>query len=192
VIALIENITLSKADKILKRIEKLSENHFLPIIGSAKGTVLTNTIREYTPKRILEVGTLIGYSAILMGKDLPADAEIISIEIHRDEAELAEKNIKNAEVPPTIKILVGDAKKVIPEVKGLFDMVFIDAEKDEYFQYLQLAENKLRPGSVVVADNAGIFADQMEDFLDYVRSSGKYRSRYIPFGGDGVEVSIKL
>lgn len=191
-IALLENMTLSKADQILHHIEKLSETHFLPIIGSAKGTVLTSTIREFKPKRVLEVGTLIGYSAILMGKDLPADAEIISIEIHGDEAELAEKNIKKAAIPPKVSVLVGDAKQVIPALSGFFDMMFVDAEKDEYLQYLKLAEDKLRSGSVVVADNAGIFADHMKDFLDYVRSSGKYRSRYFPFGGDGVEVSVKL
>ena len=182
----------SKADPILRRIEALSQKHFLPIIGPEKGAVLTDTIREIKPKRILEVGTLIGYSAILMGKDLPADAEIISIEIHRDEAELAEENVKRAQIPPKIQVLVGDAKEVIPTLKGVFDVVFLDAEKSEYLTYLRLVEPKLHVGSVVVADNAGIFADEMSDYLAYVRSSGKYQSSYKSFGDDGVEVSVKL
>lgn len=75
---------------------------------------------------------------------------------------------------------------------GPFDFAFIDAEKSEYFQYLSLAEDKLRKGAVVVADNAGIFADQMRDYLDYVRNSGKYQSRYVQVGGDGLEISVKL
>jgi predicted O-methyltransferase YrrM len=71
-------------------------------------------------------------------------------------------------------------------------MVFIDADKTEYLDYLRLAEDKLHKGSVVVADNAGIFADQMKDYVDYVRSSGRYSSEYVPVGEDGLEVSVKL
>ena len=77
-------------------------------------------------------------------------------------------------------------------MQGPFDFVFIDAEKDEYFQYLKLAEDKLKRDTIVFADNAGIFADEMKDFLDYVRNSGKYKSRYIQVGGDGVEISVKI
>lgn len=187
-----QNASSAEAERILSQIEALSEKHFLPIIGPAKGAVLTEAIRKFKPKRVLEVGTLIGYSAILMGKDLASDAELITIEIHRDEAELAEKNISQAAIPPKVQVLVGDAREIIPKLPGSFDMVFLDAEKNEYLQYLLLVENKLHMGSVVVADNAGIFADQMSDYLGYVRSSGRYKSRYLPFGGDGVEVSVKL
>ena len=81
---------------------------------------------------------------------------------------------------------------MIPTLEGQFDFAFIDAEKNEYFQYLKLVEDKMQKGAVVFADNAGIFADQMGDYLDYVRNSGKYRSRYIQVGEDGVEISIKL
>ena len=75
---------------------------------------------------------------------------------------------------------------------GQFDFAFIDAEKSEYFQYLTLAEDKLRKGAVIFADNALIFADQMSDYLDYVRNSGKYQSHFIQVGEDGVEISVKL
>lgn len=82
--------------------------------------------------------------------------------------------------------------QVIPTLKETFDFVFIDAEKSEYFKYLKLAEGKLQKGAVVFADNAGFFAEQMGDYLDYVRNSGKYKSRYIKVGEDGVEISVKL
>ncbi len=183
---------VSSADEVLRLIEKASEKNFLPIIGPNKGKFLAEEVRKAKPRHVLEVGTLIGYSAILMGKELDAKAEIVTIEIHRDEAELAGKNIVRANIPPKIKIITGDALQVIPTLKGPFDFAFIDAEKSEYFQYLKLSEDKLKKGAVVFADNAGVFADQMGDYLDYVRKSGKYESRYTQVGGDGVEISVKL
>jgi predicted O-methyltransferase YrrM len=184
--------SMSCADEVLLLIEKISEKNFLPIIGPHKGKILLGEIRKLNPQRLLEVGTLIGYSAILMGKELEDKAEIVTIEIHQDEAELAGKNIVRANIPAKVKIIVGDALQVIPTLMGQFDFAFIDAEKSEYFQYLKLAENKLHKGTVVFADNAGIFADQMGDYLDYVRNSGKYKSRYKQVGDDGVEISVKL
>ncbi len=177
---------------VLKEIEAMTEKEFLPIIGPDKGQVLIKVIHKTRPKRILEIGTFIGYSAILMAKELDADARITTIEIHAGEAKLARENIEKAGVRPKVDVIVGDAIKVIPTLTGKFDMVFIDAAKEEYYDYLKLVEKKLHKGSVIVADNAGIFADQMKEYLDYVRSSGKYTSEYMPFGEDGVEVSVKL
>ncbi len=105
---------------------------------------------------------------------------------------MAEQNIARANIPPKVTIITGDTLKVIPTLQGMFDFAFIDAEKTEYFQYLKLAEGKLQKGSVILADNAGAFADQMTDYLDYVRNSDKYRSRYVKVGNDGVEISVKL
>jgi predicted O-methyltransferase YrrM len=185
-------MVLSKANRVLKEIENMTARRFLPIVGPDKGRVLARVINDIAPKRVLEVGTLIGYSAILMAKELESDAHLITIEIHADEAETARENIKRAQVRPKIDVIAGDAVKVIPKLAGKFDMVFIDAEKTEYLDYLRLVEGKLHRGSVVVADNAGVFADQMKDYLTYVRSSGKYRSEYVSFGEDGVEVSVRL
>jgi len=183
---------LNKADDVLRGIEKLTEKEFLPIIGPRKGKVLLKVIHDVKPKRILEVGTLTGYSTVLMGKELDSDAHLITIEIHADEAKIAQENIRRASIPAKVDVIVGDAIKVIPKLKGSFDLVFIDAEKTEYIDYLRLVEDKLRKGSVVVADNANISSSRMRDYLDYVRNSGKYQSRYVPVGGDGVEISVKL
>jgi len=180
------------AEEVLREIEKMTEKEFLPIVGPRKGQVLAEFIHKIKPKRVLEIGTLIGYSAILMAKELEGEAHLTTIEIHADEAEKARENIKRAEVRATIDVIVGDAIKVVPKLKDEFDMVFIDAEKSEYIDYLRLVEDKLHKGSVIVADNAGIFAHEMRDYLDYVRNSGKYRSRYLPVGEDGLEVSVKL
>jgi len=180
------------ADKVLREIEKAAKKEFLPIVGPRRGQVLVETIHKIKPKHILEVGTLIGYSTILMAKELESEAHLITIEIHADNAKKARENIGRAELRPTIDVIMGDAIKVIPKLRDKFDMVVIDAEKSEYIDYLRLVEDKLHKGSVIVADNAGIFADEMKDYLDYVRNSGKYSSEYLPFDGDGVEVSVRL
>jgi predicted O-methyltransferase YrrM len=183
---------LNKAEVILREIEKRANSEFLPIVGPEKGQVIAETIRKAKPKRVLEVGTLIGYSAILMGKELDSDAQIITIEIHADETKTAEENILKADIPAEVEVITGNAIQVIPELTGCFDFVFIDAEKTEYLDYLRLAEDKLCKGAVIVADNAGIFANQMTDYLNYVRASGKYSSRYLPVGVDGLEITVKL
>jgi len=185
-------INLNKADKILKVIEKLANKKSLPIVGTEKGRVLVDILRDIKPKRVLEIGALIGYSAILMGKELDNDANIITIEIDARQAKIAEHNIKIARLKPKIEILVGNALKIIPKLKGEFDLVFIDAAKREYKKYLELIEDKLHKGSVLVADNAGSFAESMKDYLNYVRSSKKYISKFVSVGNDGLEITTKV
>jgi len=161
-------------------------------MGPERGRILADLVRKAKPKRILEIGTLVGYSAILMGKELDSDAEIVTIEIDQNEAETAERNIRDAEIRPSVRVLVGEASEVLRQLDGTFDFVFLDEAKWEYFGHLKLIENKLHRGSVVVADNAGAYAYSMRDYLDYVRDSGRYDSRLIRAGRDGLEVSTKL
>ncbi|MEM1552569.1 MAG: class I SAM-dependent methyltransferase [Candidatus Bathyarchaeia archaeon] len=182
-------MALSKAEKVLRKIEYEARRGLLPhpIVGS-RGKILVEVIREIKPKRVLEIGTLVGYSAILMGKELSSDAHLITIEKDANSAKIARENIRKAEIPPTVEVIVGDALEIIPKLEGMFDLVFIDAEKSEYLNYLQLIENKLHKGSVVIVDNA----EHAPNYLDYVRHSGKYASKYIPAGAGGVEVSVKV
>jgi predicted O-methyltransferase YrrM len=183
---------LSNADQVLKEIEEKAETDFLPIVGPERGKILAEEVRKADPKRVLEVGTLIGYSAILMGKEMGKRARIITIENHADEAKAAEENIRRADIAPKVQVFTGDAVQIIPELRENFDFVFLDADKTQYLSYLQLAEDKLKKGTVIVADNAGMFARQMQDYLDYVRNSGKFTSRFVQVGDDGLEVSVKL
>jgi len=175
---------------VLKGIEAIAKKEFLPIIGRDRGQVLIKVIHKTRPRRILEIGTLVGYSTIMMAKELDANACLTTIETHASKAKLARENIEKADVRPRIEVIVGDAVRVIPKLIGKFDMVFIDAAKEEYFDYLKLVEKKFHKGSVIVADNVGIFADQTKKYLDYVRFSGNYTSKYMPFGEDGIEVSV--
>jgi predicted O-methyltransferase YrrM len=183
---------VSKAEEVLRAIERSAWRRYFPIIGSEKGKILIDIIRKIKPKRILEVGTLVGYSTIMMAKELESDAEIITLEIDEDEAELAKENIRKAQVKPSIRVLVGDALDNIPKLDGIFDMVFIDADKSEYLDYLRLIEDNLHTGSVVIADNSNISTPTMRKYLDYVRNSGKYRSQFIQVNWGKMEVSVKL
>lgn len=185
-------MAVGEADRVLRRIEKSVYRRYLPIIGPKRGRILSEIVRRFKPLRILEVGTLVGYSSILMGKELGEDSEIITIEFDEDEAEQARENIIEAELRSRVEVLVGDALKIIPELDGDFDLVFLDAAKHQYLRYLQMVEGKLRKGSVVVADNAGFMSYSMREYLDYVRKSGKYDSDFIRCDGDGIELSIKL
>lgn len=178
-------------DKVLKEIEAATDEGFLPIIGPVKGKALIQTVEKEKPERILEVGTLFGYSAIMMASALPYEKapEIVTIEIDKDNARVARQNIKQAGFEDKIKVKVGDAKKVIPKLKGKFDMLFLDAIKEDYLTYLKKAESKLSEDAVVVADNVKVFKHALEEYLDYVRDSGKYKSKTYDFDFDAVEVS---
>ena len=182
----------SKADQLLNEIADIAVVEVLPIIGPARGKVLSEEVKKAKPKRILEVGTFIGYSTVLMGRELEKDSQIVTIEEHSTEAEVAKGNIAQSEIAVGVQVINGDAIDMIPTLTGSFDFVFLDAAKEEYYQYLQLIEGKLKKCAIIVADNAGKFAAEMKDYLEYVRTSNKYQSRYIGISDDNIEISIKL
>jgi predicted O-methyltransferase YrrM len=147
----------------------------------------------------LEVGALYGYSAILMAKNSPPGVEIISVEKSPEHVRIAMKNIKRANMEEKIKMVEGDGTSELRKLSGTFDLVFLDAEKTEYLAYLKAIEKNLHKGSVIVADNVGIFKDQMQDYLEYVRSKGPYKSQTVEtlleFSDttkDAMEISEKL
>ncbi|MDD5082608.1 MAG: class I SAM-dependent methyltransferase [Dehalococcoidales bacterium] len=180
------------ADAVLKEIEELAETRFLPIIGPVKGEYLVDTVTRFRVCRVLEVGTLIGYSAILIAKNLPDGGKVSTIEVNPGSLATAEANIRKAGLAEKVTLYAGNAIEVIPKIPGRFDMALLDATKREYLDYLRLAEPKLKKGGVVFADNVKVFASEMTDYLEYVRNSNRYRSRFIDVGYDGVEISVKI
>jgi predicted O-methyltransferase YrrM len=191
-----------KPEEVLESIEKVAPGQGWPIIGPERGAILDELVLEHKPSTILEVGTLVGYSAIRMGRHLKKGQKITCVELRDDMGRTARSNFDKAGLSDRIEVIVGDAKKVLPSVKGKFDMVFLDAEKVEYLTYLKSVERTLHKGSVVVADNVRSHAAEVADYLEYVRNSGRYESSYkdYPIGynvatanqGDAVEVSVKL
>lgn len=108
-------------------------------------------------KKILEVGTLAGYSTIWMAKALPEDGRLISLEIDTHHAEVARKNIDRAGLSSKVEIRVGKAIDLLPKLvednAGPFDMIFIDADKPPYTEYFEWALKLSRPGTLIIADN---------------------------------------
>jgi predicted O-methyltransferase YrrM len=167
------------ADAVMREIEEIGKKSFIPSIGPVKGKILAEVVRKLKPRKILEVGSLYGYSAILITKNSPANAEITTVEKNPEHARVTEQNVERAELENQIKVIKGDAMEILPKLPGPFDLVFLDAEKTQYLDYLKAVEDKLHQGSVVVADNVGVFQDQMQNYLHYVRNTGRYRSRTV-------------
>lgn len=179
-------MTKSKDDQIpniLRELEQLAKKEHLPSIGPIKGKIISEIIQKYKPTTILEIGTLHGYSAILMTAlllDYYHDAKLITIEIEKNLADIARKNIGKAGLAHKIEVVCGNALDVIPTLTAYkFDLIFLDAVKSEYLQYLKLIEvNELmKKGSVVIADNVLLYENEMKDYLEYVRNSGRYESQ---------------
>ncbi|MDR2699857.1 MAG: class I SAM-dependent methyltransferase [Nitrososphaerota archaeon] len=183
---------ISKAEQLLNEIANIALVEFLPIVGPTRGKILAEEVKKAKPKNVLEIGTFMGYSTILIGRELEKTAKFITIEEHTTETEVAKDNITQADITVNVQIINGDAIEIIPTLNDLFDFVFLDASKEEYLQYLKLVENKLTKGAVIVADNVGKFAAETKDYVDHIHTSGKYNSRYIGVGDDGLEISIKL
>jgi predicted O-methyltransferase YrrM len=165
---------------LLRDLEQIAKSEHLPTIGPIKGKIISDIIKRYQPTKILEIGTLHGYSAILMMDLLFDDGKLITIEIDKNLADIARKNIAKAGLSNKIDVINGNALEVIPTLTGYkFDLIFLDAAKSEYLQYLRLLEEKhlMQKDSVVVADNVILFENEMKDYLEYVRSSDRYKSQ---------------
>ncbi|HJU60292.1 MAG TPA: CmcI family methyltransferase [Nitrososphaeraceae archaeon] len=209
------NIKRKKIVDVLSEMEEIARKDYLPSIGPIKGKIIGDIIKKYKPKRILEIGTLHGYSAILMANFLLSVNDnnnttkfiVVCLEIDKKLANIAKKNIEKAGLSDKIKVINGDALEIIPKLNNnqyRFDLVFIDAVKNQYLEYLKLIEendlmNKEETAAVVViADNVLIYENEMRDYLDYVRNSGQYNSyttettlEFTKNVKDALEVSIR-
>lgn len=164
----------------------------LPVIGRSKGALLRRLLARHRPRRALEIGSLFGYSAILIASALPPRGRLLCIEQNPYLARLVQRNVEEAGLRRKVRVITGDAVRLIPLLPGRFDFVLIDAAKDEYLDYLRQLEPRLAPGAVVVADNTGVFRRDLKPYLDYVReASGRWASREYLVGDDAVEVSIR-
>lgn len=139
------------------------------ISGHLQGRVLAMIARMIKPKRILEIGTFTGYSAICMAEGLDQQGEIITIDKNHELKELVEQYFRDAEIDTKVAYIIGDAKKELPRLKGLFDLVYLDADKENYNDYFDLIIDKVSPGGYILADNVlwyGKVLDSYSDKLD--------------------------
>jgi len=139
-------------DPLLAEMEAYAAEHRHPIADREVAQLMRVLLTVKQPGRILEVGTNIGYSVVVMGQVCPG-AVIETIEIDRETLDVANEFVARGDVAATIIFHHGAALDVIPRVEGPFDFVFIDCVKTEYTSYLDLLLPKIAPGGVIVCDN---------------------------------------
>lgn len=146
-------------DAVLKDTIKSMEEADIPAISISanQGKFLQLLARLNNAKRILELGTLGGYSTIWLGRALPADGYLLTLELEQSHADVAQRNINKAGLNQIVQIRVGKALEQLPLIvaEGIepFDMIFIDADKQPYTEYFEWALKLSRPGTLIIADN---------------------------------------
>ncbi len=121
--------------------------------GHLQGRVLSMFSKMLQPSRILEIGTYTGYSALCLAEGLTQDGKLYTIDINEELEPIVQKYLKASPLGSKIISLTGDAMQLIPPMTDTFDLVFIDADKENYSNYFDLAFPKLRQGGVIIADN---------------------------------------
>ncbi len=200
---------MDKIDELLKEMERYAREFEVPILTAAARPVFLQTLWGASPRRILELGTAIGYSAILALREL-SDSEIVTIERDADLADTARSFLCRAGFAARANILVGAAEKILPTLSGVFDFVFIDAAKSRYPDFWLGVQPLLAPRGVIVADNVlfrGLVegADSEEwpkhsyrtmvlrlrEYLRLARLAPGFRTEVFP-EGDGMAVSWRM
>jgi caffeoyl-CoA O-methyltransferase len=137
----------------LARHTYLNETHPRMLSGHIFGSFLSMFSKLLSPKRILEIGTFTGYSAICLARGLKPGGKLTTIEVNDELRDIALKYFRKANLDDKIELINGDALKVIPELDGFFDLVYIDAHKDDYPEYYYLVIDRVEPGGYIIVDN---------------------------------------
>ena len=136
------------------------------IAGHQQGKLLEFISKMARPKRILEIGTFTGYSAICLAKGLIQDGELITIERNDELKDFAETYFAKAGLDSHIQLITGEALSVISGLSGYFDIVFIDAEKSEYTEYYKAVIEKVPSGGIILADNVLWYGNVVKQSAD--------------------------
>ena len=174
---------------VLKEIETAAKREYLPIIGPDKAAAIAKLIEERRPCLVVEIGVMVGYATIAVASSLGEGCSISGIEISGDLARRAKENVFRAGVASKVKIIQGDAREVLAQMKGPVDTLIMDAERSQYFNYLRKIEGKLSPGALVVAVGTANPEGRIAEYLDYVRKNDRYETTTMVFADDAMEVS---
>lgn len=144
---------LPPRDALLEHIEKFAEENDHPIADPEVAQLLRVMVRTKKPRRVLEVGTNIGYSVITIGRECDPDVVLETIEIDHNTLSTAKRFIAEAALPCRVVFHEGAALEVLPRLTGPFDLVFLDCVKTEYADYLDALLPKMEQGAVILCDN---------------------------------------
>lgn len=192
---------------VIEAIEQEALDSFVPIIRKETQSFLKVMMLMNRPARVLEVGTAVGFSAILMSEYLPEGSHITTIENYEKRIPIARNNFKRAGKEEQITLIEGDALKVMKTLEGPYDFIFMDAAKGQYILYMPEAVRLLSDGGILMSDNVLQDGDiiesrfaverrnrtihsRMRDYLYELKHSDVLETSIIPLG-DGVALSIK-
>lgn len=193
---------------VLEEIEKEALKDYVPIIRKETQTLLKVLLQMNNPKNILEIGTAVGFSSILMGTYSNPECKITTIEKYEKRIPIAKANFKKADMADRITLLEGDALEILSNLEDEFDFIFMDAAKGQYINFLPDANRLLKTGGVLVSDNVLQDGDiveskyavnrrnrtihsRMREYLYEITHSDEFRTTVLPIG-DGVTISVKI
>lgn len=193
---------------VLEEIEKEAGKDGVPIIRKEMESFLRVMLSIKKPMRILELGTAVGYSAILMSEYIDEKGQIITIENYDKRIPIAKENIKKAGRENVIKLLEGDAMEIMPTLESnQFDFVFMDAAKAQYIHFLPEVLRLMKKDGVLITDNVLQEGDliqskyvvrrrdrtihkRMREYLEVVKNHSQLETSIVPIG-DGITMSVK-
>lgn len=178
----------------------------LPIIRSTVANFLDIIVRISSARSILEIGTSIGYSTMVLLKAMEGKGRVVTIEIDEKMLNLAKQNFEKAGLSQMVTPLLGDAGEILHYMEGQYDIIFIDGPKGQYLNYLQDCLRLLKPGGLLICDDVlfyGMVADdklvnkrkstivkRMRKFLKVITSHPQLSTIILPLG-EGLSVSYK-
>lgn len=206
IVAYINSLDCGNSD-IVNTIEKEAIETGVPIIRKEMGNLLKVLLSLKQPLRILEVGTAVGYSSILMSENMPENCHITTIENYEKRIPIAKENFKRAKKEDKITLIEGDATLVLKELEGSYDFIFMDAAKGQYINFLDDILRLLSPGGLLISDNIlqeGEIVEshftvarrdktihtRMREYVYTLTHHDKLITSIVPIG-DGITLSVK-
>ena len=184
-------------DQVLQEVEAQCREERIPMLGPEKAQFLADWVEKTKPSLIVECGTAIGYSGLWMLRVLKAagTGRLITIEIDANRAGQARANFERAGVADLVDSRIGDAQEVLKSIQEPVDFLLLDNNFDNYFPCFQAIEPQLTNPATVLADNVGIGADSMADYLEHVRAHYESETHWFEINlpwvkKDAIEVSI--
>ncbi len=191
----------------LEKLEQEAKKNFVPIIRREMQSFLKVFLKIQQPKRILEVGTAIGFSALFMAEYAPENCEITTIENYEKRIPIAREHFREAGRQAQITLLPGDARELLKTLEDTYDLIFMDAAKGQYIHFLPEILRLMHPGSVLISDNVLQDGDiveshyiverrnrtiykRMREYLYTLKQHEELETAIIPLG-DGITLSVK-